>query len=287
MILLDELDTPHDATRVLVAHWNRSLERRNVTVRSQERMTATVRRLAAHMFPRPLLDATRDDLETWLDDCKVGPTSRRCYLTFVRVFYRWTVDEGLIVVNPADRVPVPRMRRYLPRPLGEADLAHAVAQAPDARMRCWLVLAGWAGLRCQEIAGLQRSDILDERDPPLIHVVAAKGGRQRLVPAHPEVLAALRQLPMPPVGYLFPHTVRGGMPIEPWSVSHKVGGFLRDCGIPASCHQLRHRFATAVYAVSHDIRVTQELLGHASPATTAVYAAFSPTDAAAAVAGLR
>jgi integrase/recombinase XerC len=48
-----------------------------------------------------------------------------------------------------------------------------------------------------------------------------------------------------------------------------------DC----SAHQLRHRFGTRVYQASHDIRLTQAMLGHSDPKTTAIYAAFSPTSA--------
>ena len=70
-------------------------------------------------------------------------------------------------------------------------------------------------------------------------------------------------------------------------MSATVRTYLRqDCGIDATAHQLRHYFATEVYASSKDIRVTQELLGHSSPSTTANYVAFSHVDAAAAVASL-
>lgn len=177
------------------------------------------------------------------------------------------------------------MRRYLPRPLPEDDLTKALAQADD-RMRAWLCLGAFAGLRCQEIAGVKRTDVLLDRDPPLLVVMDAKGGHQRLIPLHPSVLDAFRRLPLPRDGYLFSHFEGRSRHIEPWSVSHKVGQHLRACGIDASAHQLRHRFGSAIYAASRDIRITQELLGHQSPATTAVYAAWNPTDAAAAVLAL-
>jgi site-specific recombinase XerD len=48
-------------------------------------------------------------------------------------------------------------------------------------------------------------------------------------------------------------------------------------------HSLRHRFASELYRVTLDLRLTQEMLGHSSPATTSIYTAFSPTRAAAAV----
>ena len=65
-----------------------------------------------------------------------------------------------------------------------------------------------------------------------------------------------------------------------------ISAYLREQGIDATAHQLRHWFATEVYASSKDIRVTQELLGHSDPSTTAGYVAYSHVDAAAAVASL-
>jgi integrase len=58
-------------------------------------------------------------------------------------------------------------------------------------------------------------------------------------------------------------------------------------GINATAHQLRHWFGSEVYANTHDIRVTQELLGHSSPAVTAGHVAYSSVDGAAAVASLK
>ena len=64
-----------------------------------------------------------------------------------------------------------------------------------------LSLAAYAGLRCQEIAGLDREDVLEAKG--LLRVVKGKGGVERIVPLHPEALAALRCLPMPRSGALF------------------------------------------------------------------------------------
>jgi integrase len=66
-----------------------------------------------------------------------------------------------------------------------------------------------------------------------------------------------------------------------------ISEYLRASGVNATAHQLRHRFATALYEASGgDLLVTQQMLGHASPSTTAIYAAWSPDRAASAIAKL-
>jgi integrase len=138
----------------------------------------------------------------------------------------------------------------------------------------------------QEIAGLQRDDILERHEPPVLVVTAGKGDRERVVPLHPDVLAALRVFGMPKQGPVFIGS-RTGAQLSPAAMSHAVGRYFRSLGIDATGHQLRHWFGTNVYRTSgKDLRATQELLGHSSPTTTAIYAAWNPTDALNAVVAL-
>ena len=72
-----------------------------------------------------------------------------------------------------------------------------------------------------------------------------------------------------------------------WPIAHPAIWAERlACGFAATLHQLRHRFGTAAYDVDHDLRVVQELMGHATPATTALYAAISSASAVATVQAL-
>lgn len=72
-------------------------------------------------------------------------------------------------------------------------------------------------------------------------------------------------------------------PAKPHSVSQRTNAFLHSIGITETLHQLRHRFGTTTYQAVRDIRAVQELLGHASPTTTAIYAAAASEVARAAV----
>ncbi len=146
-----------------------------------------------------------------------------------------------------------------------------------------MLLAALQGLRCQEIAGLQREDIIEEEG--LLRVVHAKGGNERMLPLHPDVLSALWALPMPRAGWLFIRP-RGGK-YTPHQLSRVFNDFLRDAAVGASAHQLRHWFASELYRSTQDIRLVQEMLGHSSPEITAIYAAFDRKAAGEAVTALQ
>ncbi|MBK6502043.1 MAG: site-specific integrase [Candidatus Microthrix sp.] len=148
--------------------------------------------------------------------------------------------------------------------------------------RAWLRLAAYTGLRAAEISMLRGENVLLSQH--LIVIAEGKGGRPGVVPAHPSVLQSLTDWGLPQAGWVFPHTYKHDEPIKAWSVSHKAADYLRSCGIDATIHQLRHRFATAVYQTSgRDLRTTQELLRHATPLSTAIYTWVDPADASQAV----
>lgn len=275
------------AARVRAAHieaFVRDLRRRNLspeTIRGYckglerfERQTGT-----------SLLEATRLDLRDWLDTLRIGPRTYFWYVSTLRVFYNWAVIEEVLVRSPAMGLVTPRYPRLVPRPIGRDDLELALHGARP-RMKAWLALAAFAGFRAKEIAGLRREDVLDMVEPPVLVVSAPKGGRQRIVPLNSYVAHALRLAGLPRrSGWVF-LSQRGAGPVRPPTVTKLVGRYLEDCGIEATLHQFRHAFATEVYRASRDLRLTQELMGHASPLTTSAYAAHSPGDAVGVVEGL-
>ena len=206
------------------------------------------------------------------------------YVCHVQQFYDWAVAQGLTPSNPAAGLPVPRTSRRIPRPVSEDDLMRALAHATP-RVRPWLVLAGWAGLRAKEIALLRRDLILDTAAPPVLVVAAdaTKGHGERTVPLSVFVLAELAAYGLPGSGYAFTRHDGQPGPNAPWLVSHLANEALHESGTSATLHQLRHRFLTACYRATHDLRLVQELAGHSSPVTTAGYAAWDRAQAVAAV----
>ncbi len=249
--------------------------RRGLRVTYRNDLYTTLRRLERAVGP--LETVSRDTLEVWWDNLSVADASRATYLAHIASFYKWAVREDLRPDDPTARLIRPRLRRRLPRPISPANLQHAIDCA-DQPLRVWLLLAAFAGLRACEVATLHRDDIL----PEVLIVRDGKGGKQRIVPLHPILLAELERLPKE--GWLFPG--RNG-PMAANSVSKRMSRYLRDLPIPETFHQCRHAFATAVYRQSRDLRLTQELMGHQSPNTTANYAAWEPDKAASIVSSLR
>jgi integrase/recombinase XerC len=235
-------------------------------------------RMAA-VLPAPLLGACAADLLSWRAGLTVSGDSVATYVSHARAFYGWALDAGLIDENPAARLPAPRRGRRLPRPVSEKHLFAAVAGAPD-RIRPWLVLAAWCGLRAKEIALLRRECVLEQAATPVLLIAwdATKGRLERAVPLCPFALEELRPH-LPRTGWVFRRRDGQGGPNRPRHVSNLAAGYLRDAGIPATLHMLRHRFGTEAYRAARDLRLVQELLGHRDPATTAGYAAIVQADA--------
>ncbi len=277
-------------TGALIAAHTVAMERRGNTRTSIDKRIMCIRALDRWLSPRSLTAVDRRDIEIFMDGRRntsgrpITSRTRYAWLSHFNAFYRWAVIEGHAAADPTLAIIRPKMRRNLPRPIADDDLAKAMDEASPP-LRAMLALAAYQGLRCQEIAGLDREDVLDTRDPAVIVVVHGKGGHQRIVPLHPEVLSALRCLPMPRSGPLLTRP-RGGRH-TPATVSVAVRAHFAELGIEATAHQLRHWFGTGIYAVTHDIRLTQELMGHQSPDTTAIYVAWAAVDAAPAVASLR
>lgn len=171
-----------------------------------EKRDASLRSFAQWLDPRGLLEATRQDIETFIDKHRardgrqISSRTRYSWIATFHAFYLFATNEELIDADPTVKIIRPKQRRTLPRPINGDDLTMAIGAA-QPQMKAILSLAAFAGLRVQEIAGLERDDIIESKD--LIRVRHGKGDKERIIPLHPDVMAALRCVPMPKTGYLF------------------------------------------------------------------------------------
>lgn len=271
---------------VIAAHLHH-LTLRGLSENTKVNRRSQLGRLSAFLGETRLLDATKDDLQRWASSLAAAdktPRTRYAEISIVHAFYIWAHEHEFVTVVPTMRLPRPKLPKALPRPMSTAHLDKAMLGAPP-HLRCWIVLAAYAGLRCCEIAPLTRDQIMDSLDPPML-MVHGKGSKDRLVPLSPLVMNELIQYGLPSRGHLFGGLTRSGRPPTANRVSQLLNSWLHDSGVPDTAHSLRHRFATDVQRLSGDIQTTAHLLGHANISTTTVYAAFDNARAIAAVLAL-
>jgi integrase/recombinase XerC len=219
----------------------------------------------------PLRDAQPGHLLRWERVAIAGraPESRRTYVCHCRAFYRWALSTGIVTEDPTTLLTLPIVPEKLPRPIEEDDLAIAL-QCARPKMRAVLTLAAFAGLRSVEIAGLDWDDLRRETDGTTFLLVRkGKGGKQRRVEVGTRVVQALQAYGVKRRGPMFMGLDGGRQDAK--SVSRSANRFLAKHDIEVTLHQLRHRYGTIAYELSHDLRMVQNLMGHASPQTTAGY----------------
>lgn len=208
-----------------------------------------------------LLEATTEDMIRYIADRRTtnAAETRRAIRTCFRSFYRWATRTKRIAEDPALDLPSVNVPRKVSRIAPDLDLQYALAEATTPE-RAMVLLARDACLRLGELTELHT----DHREGNALRVLG-KGEHTRIVPLSAELLDTLLQLEHTQgPGYYFPS--RTGGPMHRQSV-HKI--IKRVTGWHP--HALRHAGATAAFKGTGDLRAVQELLGHASIATTQRY----------------
>jgi site-specific recombinase XerD len=204
-------------------------------------------------------------------------------LSVVRSFLRFCEENGLVECSPAAGISSPRLPRRLPQVLTAEQTAllleGIVGSGPlDLRDRAMFELIYSSGLRCQEVLDLRLRDLGPESRQVR---VKGKGRKVRIIPVGEAALAAVERYlregrpRLVAQGRDEDHVFlsRAGRPLSPSDVQRRLRRHLMRAGLPAgtSPHTLRHSFATHLLEGGADLRVIQEMLGHASLGTTQVY----------------
>lgn len=209
-------------------------------------------------LPYGLDMANTDELEAWLWREGWSEGTRETYYYAFTGFFRWAVKKEILDFDPSHEITPPRVPQRLPRPISDEELTQLLARAA-APYQLWVKLAAYGGLRCLDISRLDRERI-NERT---ITIIRSKGAKARVVPTHELVWEAVRDLPPGPI------TEHDADYVAQRSAIH----FSRSLGMRGvTLHRCRHWFGTMVQRLYRDLRVTQELMGHADPRTTAGYA---------------
>lgn len=211
-----------------------------------------------------------------------APTTVARKLASLRGLFRVLVQHGELEQNPAELVAAPKRSSPLPLTLTPRELVTLLDRIPagtplELRDRALFELAYASGLRAEELVQLDEGCL--DHDRELIRV-EGKGGKTRLVPVGEHAARALERYTARarPVlhtgedgGALF--LSRSGRRLSTSDVRRRLRAWARQAGLPAGVHPhaLRHSFATHLLDGGADLRVIQELLGHASISTTQVY----------------
>jgi integrase/recombinase XerD len=245
-------------------------------------------------------DATSADVADFLASLREGDAEHEALavssaaraVIAVRGLHAFAVAQGLAGTDPARDVPPPAPPRRLPKAITVAEVERLLdATGPGAddvsadprllRDRALLEFLYATGARISEATGLDIDELRLDDDP--VVRLAGKGGKQRVVPvgsyaaraleaylvrARPALAATSKRVSVSPAVFL---NARGGRLTRQgaWGVLHAAAARARLAGV--SPHTLRHSFATHMLDGGADIRVVQELLGHASVATTQIY----------------
>lgn len=256
---------------------------RHIRAEGLSERTIQDRRIVLHRadrdLPYGLNQTTVEELADWLAQFRTNQT-KATYYGHLKAYYDWASDERRdegLSWNPISSLARPRVRPAAPRPVTDTELAELLHEATDP-FRRWIILAAYAGLRALEIATIERKDITEQTI-----TVRGKGGKNAVLPTHPEVWRAVKDLPAGPIT---PRAAGGRITAN--CVSARFGEYCRRKlgrdGI--TLHRFRHWYGTTTLRQTQNLRIVQELLRHSSPATTAIYTQVTDEERRTAVAAL-
>jgi integrase len=241
-----------------------------------------VLRRADRQLPFGLVEANTEELQDWLSTGRVkhrwSAQTTATYQGHFKGFFGWGCAgrDPILADDPTTGLIRPKVPKTLPNPCTDEQ----VAIARDRSRVFWkraVALAAYAGARCCEIAALNRDDITEG------HIILrGKGAKTRVVPNRPEVWDLVRDLPAGPIT----RTARLPRASADY-ISTQGFKHMKAIGLPGvTMHRFRHWYATTLLANGANIRVVQELMGHESPETTAIYTLITSEQRRIAVAAL-
>ncbi|MGI8891424.1 MAG: site-specific tyrosine recombinase XerD [Chthoniobacterales bacterium] len=209
-------------------------------------------------------------------------SSIKLIVVALKIFFRFAVAQGFVTRDPTDSLALPRIERYLPETLNELQVEQLLASVDGTaplglRDRAMLELLYASGLRVSELAGAKLENLNLEEG---VIRVTGKGNKTRLVPVGRQACAALAtylreerpRLVKKRTGSEIFLSVRGTRltTVRIWQIVKAVA---KRSGLEKNIypHMLRHSFATHLLGNGADLRIIQEMLGHADISTTQVY----------------
>jgi integrase/recombinase XerC len=272
------VSTPSPRSRYLEA----LRSRRRLAAHTVDAYDRDTRLLAELVKDRAWPEITSHDIRRFvatLHGKGLAPRSLARVLSSWRGFFDYLVAEGEAGANPCTGVRAPKAAKRLPESLSPDEAVRLVTAPDDSRWkrrdRALFELAYSCGLRVSELTGLD-TDSIDAATGEAR--VTGKGSKTRIVPVGRPALEALAawlgeraSIARPGESALF--VGRAGKRLAPREVQRRIKAYAAAAGLQVDVHphMLRHSFASHVLQSSGDLRAVQEMLGHASIASTQVY----------------
>lgn len=246
-----------------------------------------LRKFAEWLGPRPVQRLTIRELAefvNFLGSRELAPSSIARHLVSLKLLFRYLQLEGILQENIAELLGSQKLWQRVPAVLSPEQI-DALLTAPNARDRSWrrdralFEMLYATGCRASEVSNLRLGDLhLEEK----YCLCKGKGNKERIVPLGQRAIAAIREYmtherpalaALQPDGPSWLFLTRRGLRLCRVRIWVLIKHYALKAGVPAkiSPHTLRHSFATHLLAGGADLRQVQELLGHASIATTQIY----------------
>ena len=242
----------------------------DTTIRNRESILRTLSRASG----RPLLELDLTDLRSYLGRPGAAkPGTRKTERGVLTTFYSFLRDEGLRGDDPAERLAPVTAPKGEPRPFTRQQIDAMLDSGAYRKTRAMILIGYYQGFRVSSIASVHGDDI--DLLGGTIRTVG-KGGKEATLPLHP-VIAELAQT-MPTDSWWFPARKDPSRPMRAASATNLITKAKHRAGIldpRLTPHSLRHSFGTDLVESGVDIRVIQELMMHASLATTQIYTGVS------------
>lgn len=240
-------------------------------------------------------DEIRDFVHRLSKD-ELSPRSIARKISAIRGFYSFLISENMLQENPASAIDIPKYKAKLPMVLSIDDISALLKISDDSspesiRIRCMISLLYASGLRVSELVSLKVTDISRNMDNGKINnylTITGKGSKERIVIINDIAIKNLEEyLPIREIFvpmnskenlYLFPSKSKEGC-MTRQNFALLLKSTATKAGLDStkiSPHILRHSFASHLLEGGADLRVIQELLGHADISTTQVYTHVRP-----------
>jgi integrase/recombinase XerD len=254
-----------------VADYKRHLKLRGRSENTQRNYTSNILQFYAHFQQTELKDLTKKQVEEYLehlyDEHKLGPSAMNVTINAIKFLYEQVWDCPRTVYH----LPRPKKPHLLPAFFNENEIEKMFNSIHNIKHKVILFTAYAAGLRVSEIVNLKVTDIYS--GSMQIRVENAKGRKDRMVMLSETLLNILRTYfkKYQPKYWMFEGQFGGAYSVRSVQEILKKAKSAANIRHKGSVHALRHSFATHLLEGGTDIRIIQELLGHASLNTTQIY----------------